>query len=270
MFGRIRVGLAVAAAAVAIAGTVPGQSQAASLGPEPPNRQWSFEGIFGTYDRAAAQRGLQVYQQVCAACHGMRHLAYRHLEGIGFSPEEVEVIAQAYRVTEIGDDGQPVVRPARASDFFVEPYENSQAAAAANNGKVPPDLSLMAKARDGGADYTFAFLTGYLDEAPDGQELPLGQYWNEYYPGHLVAMPNMLVEDGIQYDDGTEASVEQQALDVTHFLMWAAEPHMEARKELGVRVVLFLIVFAGLMYAVKRKVWADAHHAEPNKTAAAE
>jgi len=225
----------------------------------PPNQDWPFEGIFGTFDRASMQRGFQVYKEVCSGCHGMNLLAYRNLTDLGFSEDEVTAIAAQYRVTDGPDDtGEMFERPGRPSDIFVDPFANEQAARAANNGALPPDLSVITKARGGGPDYIYGILTGY-EEPPPGVELMAGMHYNEYFPGHQIAMPNLLSPGLVQYADGTEATVQQMSWDVVQFLTWAAEPHMEERKEMGVQVILFLIVFTGLMYAVKRKLWADVH-----------
>ena len=237
-----------------------GAAHAAGEAVPPPSQDWQFNGLFGTFDLASAQRGLQVYEQVCATCHGLYHLDYRHLAELGFSEDEVAAIAAQYiTVDGPNDDGEMFERPAVPSDDFVVPHPNEQAARAANGGAYPVDLSLVVKARGGGADYLYAFLTGY-QEPPDGEALPAGRYWNLYYPGHQIAMPNILMEDGTEYTDGTRATVAQQAWDVTNFLTWAAEPHLVERKEMGIKVVVFLIVFTALMYAVKRKIWADVHH----------
>ncbi len=225
-----------------------------------PARDWSFDGMFGTYDRASAQRGLQIFTQNCGGCHSLDLLSYRNLAALGYDENEVKAIAAQYQVADGPDEfGDMFQRPALPSDRFVAPFPNEALARLANNGALPPDLSLIAKARPGRADYLAALLTGYVDPPPDGVELMPGMSYNEYFPGNQIAMPQLLYDDGIAYDDGTAATAEQQALDITTFLMWAAEPHMEARKQMGVKVLLFLIVFAGLMYAVKRKVWADLH-----------
>jgi ubiquinol-cytochrome c reductase cytochrome c1 subunit len=250
-------GIAAAALAAALMAAAPA-AQAAEA-PVPPDRDWSFEGFFGTYDLASAQRGLQVYLQVCSSCHSMDLVAYRSLTDIGFSDAQVEAIAAQYTVTDGPDDsGEMYTRPAEPPDQFAAPYPNEQAARAANGGALPPDLSVIAQGRPNGPDYIYALLTGY-EEAPPDETVPPGQYWNEYFAGHLISMPNMLATSAVEYADGTEATLEQQAWDVTNFLMWAAEPHLEERKQMGVKVMLFLIVFTGLMYAVKRQVWADVH-----------
>ena len=231
--------------------------------PEVPSRNWSFDGFFGTYDRAALQRGFQVYKEVCAACHSMNLVAYRHLGdpgGPGFNEAEVKAIAASVEVTNAlpNDQGEMFQRPGLPSDNFKAPFANDQAAKAANNGALPPDLSLIAKARLGGADYIHALLTGYADPPADFK-LSQGLNYNKYFPGHQIAMAPPLAPDAVSYTDGTQATVDQMASDVTHFLMWAAEPKLEERKRIGFQAILFLIVATGVFYAVKRKVWADVH-----------
>ncbi len=225
--------------------------------PEPQN--WSFSGIFGTFDRFAQQRGFQVFREVCAACHGVERLYFRNLAALGYSEAEVKDFAAQYEVTDgPNDDGEMFQRPAKPSDRFVAPFANEQAARAANNGALPPDLSLITKARAGGADYLYALLTGYT-EAPEGVAVPDGMFHNAYFPGGQIAMPPPLTDDGVTFADGTPATVPQMARDVTTFLAWAAEPEMEERKELGIKVILFLLVLTGLLYALKRKVWSNVH-----------
>lgn len=225
----------------------------------PPTQKWPHHGVTGTYDRAALQRGFQVYKEVCSACHSMKLLSYRNLEALGYSPEQIKAVAAEYTVTDgPNDDGDMFERPARPSDRFKSPFANDKAARAANGGALPPDMSLLVKARHHGEDYIQALLTGYKEPPADVTLLP-GMYWNEYFPGHQMAMAPPLTEGQVSYADGTTASVEQMAHDVTQFLAWASEPHMEERKRTGIKVVIFLLAFAGLMYAVKRKVWADVH-----------
>lgn len=223
-------------------------------------QDWSFNGPFGTFDRGALQRGFQVYQQVCAACHSLDYVSYRNLSALGYSEAEVKAIASQYTTMDGPDDeGEMFERPMKPSDRFKNPYENEKAARYANNGAMPPDLSLLAKARVGGPDYIYGILTGY-EEAPEGETLGKGQYWNKAMAGHKIAMAPPLSDDIVGYEDGTETTEKQYAKDVSHFLMWAAEPKMEIRKRTGIKVVLFLLVFAGIMYAVKRKVWAGVKH----------
>jgi len=228
--------------------------------PKPPKHDWSFSNVFGTFDKAAAQRGFQVYKEVCSACHSMELLSYRHLSGIGFSEEEIKAIAATVDVTDgPNDEGEMFERPGTPADRFVSPFPNKKAAAASNNGKAPPDLSLMTKARFNGSDYVYALLTGYKDVAPAHIEVPEGGNYNAYFPGHIIAMAPPLSDDSVEYTDGTKATLAQHAEDVTTFLSWAAEPEMEARKSLGVKVLLFLLILTGMLYAVKREVWKDQH-----------
>ena len=239
-------------------GAVPSTAAAAGGDIKFPPQIWSFSGPFGTYDRAAAQRGFQVYAEVCAACHAMKHASFRNLAGIGLSEKEIEALAAAVMVPTIGDDGQPTERPGIPSDRFRSPFPNERAARAANNGAYPPDLSVMIKARPGGADQMYALLVGYAD-APAGMTIGEGMDYNKYFAGHQIAMAPPLSDGRVTYADGTRASVEQMSRDVTTFLAYIAEPEMEQRKRMGVKVVLFLIFLTGLTYATKRKVWSDVH-----------
>lgn len=224
-----------------------------------PKLSWSFAAPFGTYDRGALQRGFQVYKEVCAACHSMNLLAYRDLADLGYNEAEIKAIAAQYEVTDGPDDqGEMFQRPAIPSDRFKAPFPNVQAAKAANNGAAPPDLSLMAKARIGGPDYIHALMIGY-ENAPAGFEMQPGLSYNKYFPGHQIAMPAPINPDGVTYADGTKATVDQQARDVSHFLMWAAEPKLEQRHRLGVQVVLFLLILSIVLLIAKRKIWSDVH-----------
>jgi len=246
-------------ALVALSVSSGSSAYAAGGGVDVPKQEWSFNGPFGTYDRASLQRGYLVYRQVCSACHGMRQLSFRNLEALGYDEGQIKAIAAEYMVTDGPDDeGEMFDRPARPSDPFPEPYPNEQAAKAVNNGALPPDLSLIAKARKDRADYLYALLIGY-EEAPEDKNLLPGQYWNKYMSGHVIAMAPPLADGMIGYEDGSPETTEQYARDVAHFLMWAAEPHMEERKQTGIKVILFLMVFAGIMYAIKRQVWSDVH-----------
>ncbi len=246
--------------AAAILTVVSGSAMAADM-PEVPEQDWSFDGLFGTFDRASVQRGFQVYKQVCSNCHAMKFVAYRNLEKIGFRPDQVQAIAAEYEVQDCcDDDGEPFDREARPADAFVSPFANEKAARAANNGAYPVDLSLVAKARVGGSDYIYALLTGYPEEPPEDVELMEGMNYNEYFPGHQIAMAQPIWGDDVEFADGTEATLEQTAKDVTAFLSWAASPELEERKRMGVKVLLFLIVFTAMLYAVKRKIWSDVDH----------
>ena len=224
-----------------------------------PAQPWTFSGAFGTFDRAALQRGYQVYKEVCASCHSMHLIRFRDLGALGFNEDEIKAVAAEYEVTDgPNDQGEMFQRPAKPSDKFKSPFPNENAARAANNGALPPDLSLMAKARKGGADYVYALMTGYADP-PAGVTLMDGMSYNKYFAGHQIGMPKPLNPDQVTFADGTKATVEQMSHDVSTFLGWTAEPELEARKRLGVKVILFLIIFTGLLYATKRKVWSAVH-----------
>jgi ubiquinol-cytochrome c reductase cytochrome c1 subunit len=235
-----------------------GAAQAAE-GPALPHEKWSFDGVFGTYDRAALQRGFQVYQEVCSACHGLDHLYYRDLSALGYSPEQIAAIASQKQVKDgPNDEGEMYDRPARASDKVVPPFPNEQAARAANNGAHPPDLSMVVKAREGGPDYVYGILTGYKDP-PSGFHLQDGMNYNEHFPGHQIAMPKPLNDGAVTYADNTQNTLPQEAHDVVTFLTWAAEPNLEQRHRTGVKTMLFLIVGTVVFYFFKRRVWADVH-----------
>ncbi len=239
----------------------PAPAKAAGDAPVPPSQGWSWEGAFGSYDRAAAQRGLQVYKEVCAGCHSMDLLFYRDLEGLGYSEDEIKAIAADYEVEDGPDDeGEMFDRTAIPSDRFVNPYRNDNEARSANNGALPPDLSLIVEARPNGANYLYALLTGYSEEVPDGIEMQEGMNYNAWFKGNQIAMGQPLYEDGVEYADGTPATVSQMASDVTTFLAWASEPNMEQRKSMGIKVMIFLLVLLGLLIALKRKIWANVGH----------
>ena len=246
---------------VALAGLIAGTfAWAAGDAAHPPGRHWSFSGVFGTYDKPQLRRGFQVYQEVCASCHSLRLVAYRNLAAIGLNEKQIEEIAAEKELPgEPDDEGEATTRKAVASDKFVPPFANEKAARSANNGALPPDLSLMTKARLRGPDYLYALLTGYKEEPPKGVKVPEGMYYNTYFPGHNIAMGPPLSDEGVEYDDKTKATVPQQAHDVVVFLQWAADPYLEDRKRMGIKVVLFLIFLTGLLYAYKRKVWAKLH-----------
>jgi len=238
-------------------------AHAAGDAPKPPEQGWSFNGPFGTYDKAAMQRGLKVYREVCSACHSMKRIYFRNLQALGYTEDQVKNIAAEYSVTDGPDaDGEMFERTAKASDRFPSPYPNKNAAKAAN-GVYPPDLSLIKKARANGADYVAAILSGYSEAPAEFTEHngPLldGQYYNKYMPGHVIAMAPPLSDDIVAYEDGAPQTVDQYSRDVAHFLSWAAEPEMEVRKRTGVQVILFLLVFFGIMYGIKKKIWADVH-----------
>ncbi len=252
---KLVIALLSAATLSAVAG-----STAFAVGVKPPKQDWSFSGMFGTFDRAALQRGYEVYAGVCAGCHSLRQLSYRNLRAIGFTEDQVKKIAAEFEVTDgPNDEGEMFQRPGRPSDRFVKPFPNEQAARAGNNGAFPPDLSLIVKARVGGANYLHALLTGYK-EPPAEVKVPEGMAYNVYFPGNQIAMPAPISEDAVEYADKTKATVGQMARDVTVFLAWAAEPELEDRKRMGIKVMLFLLVLTGMLYAVKRRIWADIGH----------
>ena len=223
------------------------------------NPGWSFKGFFGKFDRASLQRGYQVYTEVCAACHSMKYLSYRNLSEAGgpeFSVEQAKIIASQFELTDgPNSDGEMFTRVARLSDNFVGPYENIQAATAANGGAYPPDMSVLVKARKGGADYIYSLLLGY-EEAPEGISLDDGVYYNKYMAGNKIKMSNPLSEGIVTYIDGTEATEDQMARDITSFLAWAAEPHLEARHKIGFRAIIYLIIMTVLVYFSMKKLWS--------------
>ena len=219
---------------------------------------WSFKGMTGRFDRSSLQRGYQVYNEVCASCHSMNLLSYRNLGEKGgpeFSIDQVKAIAASFEVTDGPDSqGEMFTRPGRPSDKFVSPYPNVQASTAANGGAYPPDMSVLVKARKGGADYIYSVLMGY-EEAPQNFELEDGVYYNRYMDGNKIKMAKPLLEDSVTYADGTEASESQMAMDVTTFLTWASEPHLEARHQIGFKVIMYLIVLTILVYLSMRRLW---------------
>jgi len=237
-----------------------GGAQAQEEAPPVPHQQWPFEGVFGTYDRAALQRGFQVYKEVCSVCHPVKHLYFRDLEELGYSEDQVKGIAAQAQVTDgPNDQGEMFQRPARPSDKIPGPFPNDQAARVANNGALPPDLSLITKAREGGPDYVYAVLTGFKDP-PAGFKMNKNMYYDEYFTGHQIAMPPPLSPDQVTFADGTKATVPQMAHDVVSFLSWAAEPNLDERHRMGFKVFLFLIVATGVFYAAKRKIWSRIDH----------
>lgn len=226
-----------------------------------PEESWTWEGLFGYYDKAELQRGFQIYNEVCSSCHGLSLVAYRNLTEIGLSEEQVKNIAAEREVEDGPDDtGEMFMRPALPADRFVPPFPNDEAARFANGGALPPDLSLMAKARIGGPNYIYHLLLGFKDEVPEGVSIPDGKYYNEYFAGNAISMPPQLYEGMVEFADGTEATPENMARAITSFLQWAAEPELEERKSLGIKVMLFLIVLTAMLYALKRRIWSDVEH----------
>jgi ubiquinol-cytochrome c reductase cytochrome c1 subunit len=253
--GVLALGAVALGAALAVATPARAAEEVELRGPP---GGWSFSGIFGTFNRASAQRGFQVYREVCSTCHGLRQVAYRNLTALGYSMEEARAVAASAEFASLNDAGEPATRPGTPADRFASPYPNPLVARARNNGALPPDLSLMVKAREHGPNYIYSLMTGYSDP-PAGVTLMEGMNYNTAFPGHQIAMPPPLSENRVTYSDGTNATVAQMAQDVTTFLAWAAEPELEARHKLGVQVIIFLLVLTGILYAVKRKVWADLH-----------
>ena len=220
---------------------------------------WSFKGLFGKFDRGSLQRGYQVYTEVCASCHSMKYLSYRNLSEKGgpeFSIEQAKAIAASFEVTDgPNDDGEMFERSAKLSDKFVMPYANEKEAQASNGGAYPPDMSVLAKARSGGVDYIYSVLLGYEDP-PAGVTLDDGVYYNKYMYGNNIKMAQPLSDGLVEYNDGTEATEEQMAKDVSTFLMWAAEPHLEARHQMGFKAILYLIILTILVYFSMKKIWS--------------
>ena len=220
---------------------------------------WSFKGLFGKFDRSSLQRGYQVYTEVCSSCHSMKYLSYRNLAEKGgpeFSEAQAKAIAASFEVKDgPNEDGDMFTRPGKLSDKFVMPYENVKAAQAANGGAYPPDMSVLVKARGGGVDYIYSLLQGYEDP-PIGMELDDGVYYNKFIYGNKFKMANQLSEGLVSYSDGTEATVEQMSKDVTTFLMWAAEPHLEARHQMGFKAIVYLIILTILVYFSMKKIWS--------------
>jgi cytochrome c1 len=251
----------IAAAAASLIALAPLSGQADDF--TPAHQDWSWRGIFGHYEPAQLQRGFQVYHDVCSNCHSLKLLAYRNLGGdggIGLSDDDVKKYAAEKQVPdEPNDQGDIKPRAAKPSDRFVAPFPNDNAARAANGGALPPDLSLIVKARDGGPDYVYAILTGFVTP-PKDFKVPDGKYYNQAFAGNLISMPPPITKDTlVAYADGMPNSVEQEARDIVAFLNWAAEPELNVRHNLGVKVLIFAAILTLLAYAVKRKIWADVH-----------
>jgi len=220
---------------------------------------WSFKGLFGKFDRGALQRGYQVYTEVCSSCHSMKYLSYRNLAEKGgpeFTEDQAKAIAASFEVTDGPNaDGEMFSRPGKLSDKFVMPYENVKAAQAANGGAYPPDMSVLVKARGGGANYIYSLLQGYEDPPP-GVTLDEGVHYNKYMYGNKIKMANQLSDGLLEYADGTEATVEQMSKDVTTFLTWTAEPHLEARHQMGFKAIVYLIILTILVYFSMKRIWS--------------
>ena len=274
---RQLIALALAASLLGLAGSAFAADEQSHETPQPPRQKWSFSGPFGHYDKGQLQRGLKIYREVCAVCHGLKYVAFRNLDALGYSEGQIKAIASEYKIPDgPNDQGEMFERAGRPADYFPTPWPNENAARARYNG-VPPDFSVLAKARgyergfpwfifdmftqfqEHGVDYIHALMVGYKEKPPAGVTLPAGSFYNEYFPGHAIAMPPPLSDKRVDYTDGSPNTVDQYAKDVTAFMMWAAEPHLEARKRIGFQVMIFLLVLSGLLYFTKKKVWAAAH-----------
>ena len=238
----------------------------------PQSLSWSFDGPFGKYDRAQLQRGFQVYKEVCSACHSLNHVAFHDLSydngGTGmFDDAQMKAIAASYKVPADPNDkgettdasGQPLMRPAIPADHFPPPFANEEAARTANGGALPPDQSLLVKARDGGPDYVYSIVVGDGSTPPPGFKVTDGKYYDPYFAGRNIGMPPPLVDDSVTYSDGTKATKEQEAKDVVSFLSWASDPKLEERHQLGFGVMLFMLLLSGLLYLSYRQLWKDVH-----------
>jgi ubiquinol-cytochrome c reductase cytochrome c1 subunit len=251
--------LALVAAAGAVAAGLSVVTASAQEAPALPKQIWSFDGIFGTPDLAAAQRGFQVYSEVCSNCHAMHQLHFRDLTGIGLNEQEIKAVASTFTVPQgLDDQGQPKEGPGTPASQFRSPFPNEKSSRAANNGAYPPDLSLIINAREGGPNYVYGVLTGYA-QAPEGFTMQDGMNYNRYFPGHQIAMPQPLTDGRVTFTDGSPNTIDQEARDVVTFLHWAANPEETERKSMGIRVILFLVLLTGVTYAVKRKIWSDVH-----------
>ncbi len=224
-------------------------------------KDWSFDGPFGTLDKAAMQRGFQAYREICSSCHSLDYIAFRNLSDLGYNDSEIKAFAAEYDVEDgPNDEGEMFIRPGIAADRFPSPYPNDAAARAGNNGAYPPDLSLITKARAKGPDYLYSLLTSYKD-APEDKEVPDGMYYNAAYPGHLIAMPQPIYGEDVTYADGAPTDVSAIASDLVYFLTWTAEPSLEKRKRTGVKVMIFLLIMVGMSYGAMKFIWADVKKA---------
>jgi ubiquinol-cytochrome c reductase cytochrome c1 subunit len=219
-----------------------------------PKQNWSFEGPTGTFKQDALQRGYQVFKEVCSACHGVKRISYGDLMKIGLPKNAVKALAAEHDQPDLNDEGQPTQRKGIISDKIHSPYPNDKAARASNNGALPPDLSLITKARAGGPNYVYALITGFC-EAPANTSITEGMHYNPYFSGRQIAMAPPLFEDQVKYADGTKATVDQMARDVVTFLSWAAEPELEQRKQMGIKVLFYLLILTFVLYLSKRKIW---------------
>jgi len=255
-------------AALALAAPALAENLSEPLPPKP--MTWSFNGVFGTYDKGALQRGFQVYKEVCSACHSLNMVAFHDLAaagGPGFTEAQAKAIAAAYKIPaepndrgEIFDEkGNRLTRPGILADHFPPPFANEQAARAANGGALPPDLSLIIKAREGGPNYVYSIITGFGQKPPHGFTVQEGKYYNPYFAGRNISMPPPLSKGAVSFSDGTPATVDNEAKSIVTFLSWASEPDLDARHRVGFQVMAFLVLLAGLLFLAYRKVWHDQH-----------
>jgi cytochrome c1 len=267
MPSKIRLGLTFAAL---LGMTCVAAAQSTEKAIPPKTVAWSFQGPFGSYDRASLQRGFQVYKEVCSACHSLNLVSFHSLSepgGPSFTDAEMKAIAASYKIPadpndkgELFDDkGTRLTRPGTPADHFPAPFANEQAARAANNGALPPDQSVLVKAREGGSDYVYSICSGYGQTPPAGFKVLTGKYYNPYFDGWNISMPQPVSDNSVTYSDRTKATIDQECHDVVTFLTWAAEPKMEERKHLGFEVILFLLGFAGLLFLSYRRIWRDMH-----------
>lgn len=235
---------------------------------------WPHAGPFGTFDKAALQRGLQVYREVCSACHSLNMVAFRELKALGYNADEVKALAAEYEFADgLDDEGEEKMRKGLPQDYFPAPFANETEARESNNGALPPDFSLLGKSREHlsmftpwasvyGEDYIVGILTSYHEEAPHGVEMADGMYFNETFPGNQIAMAPPISDEMVEYADGTVATKEQMAQDVATFMYWAAEPKMEDRKKMGLKVIIFMTLLTILLYFVNKRVWAKVKKGE--------
>jgi len=220
--------------------------------------KWQFDGLFGKFDRSSLQRGYQVFKNVCSTCHSMKRVSFRDLKKIGFSDLEIKALSSEYQIQDgPNESGQMFMRTGRPSDYFPGPFTNDNEARAANNGAFPPDLSLIIKARQDGANYVYSILNGYQSLKPTGFAISDGLHYNRYFPGRKIAMATPLIDGIISYQDGTEATIDQMSKDVVNFLQWASEPEMEDRKSMGIKVITFLLLVTVFTYLAMKRIWSD-------------
>jgi cytochrome c1 len=260
--------IAIAFVAVMLAGAAQAEDFSQPLPPEHMN--WSFSGPFGTYDRAALQRGFQVYKEVCSACHSLNLVSFADLAapgGPGFTEAQAKVIAAGYKIPAAPNDkgetvdakGNQLTRPGTLADHFPPPFPNEEAARATFNGALPPDLSLIIKARAGGPDYVYSILMGFGHQPPQGFKVMDGKYYDPYFPGRNISMPPPLAAGTVTFTDGTKSTVSNEAAAIVTFLSWASEPKLEERHRIGMQVLAFLVLLAGLLFLSYRAIWKDLH-----------